>query len=119
MEMMRGQGVTGSPPRARADKLIDMALLVMAIVPPAIVLTVYAMFLLNGHKPIGYPWQLVAYGGQSLMYLTMRNRRRRGTPTVWLAILSLWFVLTTISLVLFVQSSATMLALGIERAVTG
>lgn len=117
METMRGEAATGAKLRAVRLKVVDVALLAIVFVPPTIVMTVYAMSPLNGHKPIaGYPWQLVAACSQSIGALTMRRVPRRVSPAgmAWLAV---WFVLVAMSMTLFVQASAGALAVGIERAV--
>ena len=118
MEIMRGQAATGSKARALHARVFDAALLAFAIIPPTIVATVYAMFLLNDQKPAGYPWQLFSYGGYSIVALSVRHASRRASlarfaaPAFWLAMM-----IMAVSLILFVTSSASGLALAIERTV--
>lgn len=118
MEIMRGQAAAGSRARALHARVFDAALLAFAIMPPTIVATVYAMFLLNGQRPVGYPWHLVTYGSYSIVALTGRHASRRPARLAGFAVIAFWLLMTimTVSLILFVTSSATGLALAIERS---
>lgn len=115
MEMLPGQMVTESKVRSRRARMLDTALLAAAIIPPTIVLTVYAMCLLNDHTPIGYPWQLVSAAGQSVVALTVRRVAHR-LSVARLAVFAVAFVLMTAGAVMFVRGSAGTLAHSIERA---
>lgn len=116
MEMMVGPSkVTESKRRAMGLMVFDAALLAYAIAAPTIVITVYAMFLLNEHRPVSYPWQLVMFGSQSVVALAVRHLLRRLSP--WrLAVFAVAFAMMMVTLILFVRSSADGLALAIERA---
>lgn len=115
MEMLPGNMVTESTVRSRRARILDAALLAAAIIPPTIVLTVYAMCLLNNHTPIGYPWQLVSAAGQSVVALAVRRVAHR-LSAARLAVFAVAFVLMTTSAVMFVRASASTLAIAIERA---
>lgn len=116
MEMMVGPSkVTESKRRAMGLMVFDAALLAYAIAAPTIVITVYAMFLLNEHRPVSYPWQLFMFGSQSAVALAVRHLLRRLSP--WrLAVFVVAFAIMVATLILFVRSSADGLALAIERA---
>lgn len=115
METMVGPSkATDSKRRAMGLMVFDAALLTYAIAAPTIVITVYAMFLLNEHRPVSYPWQLFMFVSQSVIALAVRHLLRRLSS--WrLAVFAVALALMIATLILFVRSSADGLALAIER----
>lgn len=114
MEMLRGQVETESKTQSMGWRIFDAVSLALAIVPPTVVATVYAMFLSTGYRPIGYPWQLVSFGGFSVVAWAVRCASGR-MSVARLALFGVAAVLMTIGLILFVRASAIGLALDIKR----